>query len=99
MHWLGLEGMPLVVTALDAALTVAAGGVELALAPYATALVPAACGSCTLATHVPSAALAIAPSHDAESLPRRLARASVAGGAVEAFLAQFAATPSGNSGR
>lgn len=96
---IGLEGMPLVVTALDAALTVAAGGVELALAPYATALVPAACGSCTLATHVPSAALAIAPSHDAESLPRRLARASVAGGAVEAFLAQFAATPSGNSGR
>jgi hypothetical protein len=70
---------------------VVASDSTIALAPYATALVPASCGSCTLAgASGPTKLLAVAPAREG-ALAARFASAGVAADAGAAFLAQFAA--------
>jgi mannose-6-phosphate isomerase class I len=96
-----LEGMPLVVTALEGALDVRAGATTIVLAPYETALVPAALGEAVLsALAAPTTVLTVAPCAPGNGAAERFARAGVDAGRSSAFLAQFAApTPSESSAR
>ncbi len=89
---LSLDGLPLALTAEAQPLEIAAGGFATLLAPYATALVPAGAGQCTLrATDGTAAPLAATPVPDATYAPLRFARAGVEVRAASAFLAQFRA--------
>jgi mannose-6-phosphate isomerase len=87
---LDLEGMPLVITALDHPLELETRGQVTTLAPYATALVPAAID--VVMVRSPRAetaeALTSAPPHDREALARRFSRAGVPDDGSD-FLAQF----------
>jgi mannose-6-phosphate isomerase len=87
---LDLDGMPLVVTALDTALELEARGERTVLAPYGTAVVPAALEVVMLRapTGERATALTSAPPRDREALSRRFARAGVPDDG-SSFLAQF----------
>ncbi|GAC1305324.1 MAG: hypothetical protein NVSMB21_06850 [Vulcanimicrobiaceae bacterium] len=89
-HDVALDGMPLVVFALGAALELESGGVPLRLEPYRSAVVPAAAES--VRVRAPGGAgscLTSAPPRNADVLARRLARAGVSNAASAAFVAQF----------
>jgi mannose-6-phosphate isomerase len=87
---LDLEGMPLVVMALDAAVELEARGTTVRLAPYQTAVVPAALEVLMVrAIGNESAMLTAAPARDIDALPRRFARAAVDYRESTDFLAQF----------
>lgn len=89
-HGVDTDGMPLIVTALDRPIELEARGACLRLAPYQTALVPAAFEVVMLRALEPGArALTAAPPHDREALPRRYSRASVPVDESSGFLAQF----------
>jgi mannose-6-phosphate isomerase len=98
---IALEGMPLVVTALEGALELRAGATTIALAPYETALVPAALGEAHLtAQSAATNVLTVSPCAPGNGAAERFARAGVAAERSSAFLAQFVApTPSGSSAR
>jgi mannose-6-phosphate isomerase len=85
-----LDDLPLALTAGAAPVEIAAGGFAVELAPYASALVPAGAGRCTLrATSEPAAPLAAIPVPDRSYPALRFASAGVEIGAAAAFLAQF----------
>jgi mannose-6-phosphate isomerase len=87
---LALDDLPLALTAAEAPLEVVANGVSVELAPFASALVPAGAGACTLrAKKGTAAALAATPVPDAAYAALRYARAGVDVGAAADFLAQF----------
>jgi hypothetical protein len=82
--------MPLTLTALDAAIDVEARGCAIRLEPYQTALVPAAIEVVMLRSDTAGAeALAAAPIGDADTVPKRFARAAVSVNASTDFFAQF----------
>jgi mannose-6-phosphate isomerase len=87
---LDVEGMPLVITALDRRLELETRGQVTTLAPYATAVVPAAID--VVMVRSPdggkASALTSAPPHDREALARRFSRAGVPDDGSD-FLAQF----------
>lgn len=86
------DGMPLILTALDAPLQIACGADAVGLEPYATALIPAAAGTCSVrAIEGAAELLAIAPpSGGTQAYAERLERAGVARERIARFLAQFA---------
>lgn len=85
-----LDGMPLILWALHGGIEIAAGADSLHLAPYATALIPAAAGSVTVLSGDDGAKLlAAAVPADARALGRRLATAGVDGASIDSFAAQF----------
>jgi mannose-6-phosphate isomerase len=87
---LELAGMPLIVTAQDAPVTLTANGAALELAPYETALAPAALGAVVVrAPSAPTSVLAIAPVEGPGALRDRLAGTGVAADRVALFVAQF----------
>ena len=90
LHGLDLEGMPLVVTALDKALELEARGARALLRPYQTALVPAACDVVMVrALDDGARMLTAAPPRERDALPARYARAAVPVDQSTTFLVQF----------
>ena len=85
-----LDGMPLILWALDGGIEISAGAESVHLPPYATALIPAAAGSVKVRSGDADAKLltAAVPA-DARALARRLAAAGVDGASVDRFAAQF----------
>lgn len=84
------DGMPLVVTALDCPVELEARETRLRLAPYQTALVPAAFEVVMLrGLETGARVLTAAPPRDREALFRRYARAAVPVDESSSFLAQF----------
>jgi mannose-6-phosphate isomerase len=82
---------PLIVTALADGLELHCEGGSATLAPYETALVPAAAGSVSIGAASASAPfLCVMPAPTAEALHKRFADAGVALPIIERFLAQFA---------
>jgi mannose-6-phosphate isomerase len=90
-HGYDLDGMPLVVLALDRPVELEARGRAVRLEPYQTALVPAALEVVMLRAFGSegTAVLSAAPLRDRETLPHRYARAGVPIADSTAFLAQF----------
>ncbi|GAC1303049.1 MAG: class I mannose-6-phosphate isomerase [Vulcanimicrobiaceae bacterium] len=90
-HPIDLDGMPLVVLALDRAVELATRGGNVRLEPYRSAVVPAGLESvrCS-ASDGRAALLTAAPPHDRHVLERRFGRAGVPVEASATFLAQFA---------
>ncbi|MBD5604557.1 MAG: class I mannose-6-phosphate isomerase [Candidatus Eremiobacteraeota bacterium] len=88
---LDLDGMPLVVQALGDPVELEARGESVRLAPYETAVVPAALDVVMVraANGGSGSMLVAAPPRDAYALERRLGRAGVAETASTAFFAQF----------
>jgi len=85
-----LDGVPLVVTALADPIEIEARGTAVQLAPYRTAVVPAALEVAMLRAQGESATIVTAaPAIDPELMPRRFARAAVPVAASTDFLAQF----------
>jgi mannose-6-phosphate isomerase len=85
-----LDGVPLVVTALGAAVEIEARGTAVRLEPYQTAVVPAALEVAMLRALGDAATiLTAAPAIDPELMARRFARAAVPVAASTDFLAQF----------
>jgi mannose-6-phosphate isomerase len=85
-----LDGMPLAVLALDKPVELEARGTAVRLAPYQTALVPAALEVVMLrALGDDAAVLTAAPVHDADAIERRFGRAAVPVQESTDFLAQF----------
>lgn len=89
-HPIDCDGMPLVVFALGAPIELEARGATLRLAPYQSALVPAAL-EVVMAAGVEGSAsiLTAAPPRDRYALDRRLSRAGVDVDASTMFLEQF----------
>ena len=88
-----LEGMPLVVFALKRSVRLAAGGVELRLQPYESAVVPAALGTLTVCSGGEEERAQIvtsAPPASPDAVARRAREANVDPDVVRAFVAQFA---------
>jgi len=87
---LDLDGMPLVVFALDRPVELEAHGTSIRLAPYQSALVPAGLDTvmCS-ALETTGAMLTAAPPHDRYLLERRFGRAGVPVDRSTSFLAQF----------
>lgn len=89
---LDLEGMPLAVLALDGAVECASGGTSMLIAPYASALLPAALGQVQLrAASGTGTLLTAAPPRDSQALTHRLAAAGIDAATIGEFLAQFEA--------
>jgi mannose-6-phosphate isomerase len=88
---LDLEGLPLVITTLDRAVELEAHGERTVLAPYRTAVVPAALDVVMLraAAGEHARVLTASPAAGAHALPPRYARAGVPVGRSTDFLAQF----------
>jgi mannose-6-phosphate isomerase len=87
---LSLDGVPFTLTATGAPVEIVANGFAALLAPYATAIVPAGAGRCTLrAIERTAAPLAATPVAGAASARLRYERAGVEAGTAGAFLAQF----------
>ncbi len=85
-----LDGMPLVVFALDRPVELEARGEPVRLEPYRSAVVPAELGSVMCSGVAGSAAIVTAaPPHDRYVLERRFSRAGVPVADSTAFLAQF----------
>ena len=87
-----LEGMPLVVFALKRSVRLAAGGVELRLQPYESAVVPAALGTLTVCSggeEERAQIITSAPPASPDALARRARNANVDPATIAAFLAQF----------
>jgi len=85
-----LEGMPLVILALDEPIDVIARDTRVALAPYRSTVVPAALEAVSVSAPRGSGAiLTAAPPHDLGALERRFAHAGIASAEASAFLAQF----------
>lgn len=88
------HGRPLVLMALERGLELTCEGGSATLAPYETALVPAAARGVRIRSGDGSASFtSVAPPASPDSLTRRLREAGVAAPAVERFLAQFAPAP------
>ncbi len=88
-----LEGVPLVVFALKRSVRLAAGGVELRLQPYQSAVVPAAAGSVTVWSGGEDERAQIvtsAPPSSPDALARRARIANVDSADARAFFEQFA---------
>ena len=88
-----LEGVPLVVFALKRSVRLAAGGVELRLQPYQSAVVPAAAGSVTVWSGGEDERAQIvtsAPPSSPDALARRARNANVDSADARAFFEQFA---------
>ncbi len=90
LQGLDLEGMPLIVTALDRPVELEARGARVELRAYQTALVPAEL-DVLMARGLAAGAriLAVAPPRDRDALPARLARAAVPVQQATDFVAQF----------
>ncbi|MBC5810326.1 MAG: class I mannose-6-phosphate isomerase [Candidatus Eremiobacteraeota bacterium] len=90
-HAYDLEGMPLVVTALERPLELEAHGTAVVVAPYRTALIPAALDVVMIRSSDSrsAAALTAAPPLRAQSMAARFARAAVPVAQSTGFLAQF----------
>ncbi len=89
-HEIDLDGMPLVVFALDRPIELEARGIRLRLAPYCSAVVPAGLESVMCAALDGNAAIVTgAPPHDRYVLERRFSRAGIPVDESTAFLAQF----------
>jgi len=84
-----LEEMPVSIFALDRPIDVTVRGEVVRLAPYQTALVPAAADVAMLSGEPGATLLAAAPPRRPDSVAKRLGRAGVAIGAATDFLAQF----------
>ncbi len=85
---IAIDGRPLVVMAMDAALELTAGGSARTLRPWETAIVPAAVRT---AFASPGEALVVRVEPDLAALRRSALAAGVAGGAADAFFGQFSA--------
>ncbi|MEO6991699.1 MAG: type I phosphomannose isomerase catalytic subunit [Candidatus Baltobacteraceae bacterium] len=86
-----LGELPLVVTALDAGIELRTESERLALAPYATALVPAGARRCSVrATEGETLILTSAPDANGVALRARLSESGTSRETVERFFAQFA---------
>ncbi|HEY9180003.1 MAG TPA: type I phosphomannose isomerase catalytic subunit [Candidatus Baltobacteraceae bacterium] len=82
---------PLIITALAAGLELHCDGGSAVLAPYETALVPAAAGHVTIRSSAgPGEFICVLPSPTPEALQKRFTEAGVALPFIERFLAQFA---------
>ncbi len=89
-HAIDCDEMPLVIFALGRPVELEARGATLRLAPYQSAIVPAALGSVMASgADGDAAVLTAAPPHDPYALDRRLDRAGVNVEARGTFLAQF----------
>lgn len=89
-HAIDLDGMPLVVFALDRSVELETDGTRVRLDPYRSAVVPAASERLTCAAVDGTAAiLTAAPPHDRDVLARRFARAGIPVDRSADFLAQF----------
>jgi mannose-6-phosphate isomerase len=87
---LDLDGSPLAVMALESPVELEARGRTVRLAPYQTAVVPAALETVMVSSAGGGGALfAAAPPADKETIERRFSRASVPVAKSTAFLAQF----------
>jgi mannose-6-phosphate isomerase len=87
---LDLDGAPLAVMALESPVELEARGRSVRLAPYQTAVVPAALETVMVSAPNGSAAFfGAAPPADREAIERRFSRAAVPVAASTAFLAQF----------
>ena len=84
-----LEGMPLVVFALDRPVELAVRGESLHLGPYQSAVVPAAIEVVMASGLGDATILTAAPPPDRNAIERRFHRAGVSAGASAAFLEQF----------
>ncbi|HEY8296701.1 MAG TPA: type I phosphomannose isomerase catalytic subunit [Candidatus Baltobacteraceae bacterium] len=88
---LGTHGHPLIVMALEDSLELACEGGGASLAPYETALIPAAAENVKVRSDGGVAPfMCVAPPSSPEAIPRRLQEAGVAVPAIERFMAQFA---------
>ena len=89
-HEIDLDGMPLVVFALDRPVELEARGASVRLGPYQSAVVPAALETVMAAgTDGTAAIVTAAPPHDRYVLERRFGRAGVPVDDSTTFLAQF----------
>jgi mannose-6-phosphate isomerase len=89
---LDLEGMPLAVLALDAAVECRSDDRSMLIAPYASALLPATMSRVSF--RAPGGAgilLTAAPPSDPDALARRLSAAGIGAEPIRTFLAQFSA--------
>jgi len=86
------ENRPLIVMALDRALALSAGDVNVRLERYQTALIPAAAQWCTLSScdGVSAPFMLVTPPENPQTLPVRLLAAGADDAVVDRFMAQFA---------
>ncbi len=85
------EGRPLIVMALDTALLLEAGSEELSLAPWQTALVPAAVASCPVSAGSGTKApfMFVTPPVRTDGIALRMLAAGVEQARVDRFMTQF----------
>ncbi len=83
------ENRPLIVMALDRALDLSAGGADVRLERYQTALIPAAAQWCTVRSSDNESApfMLVTPPESPQTLPARLLAAGVGSAAIDRFMA------------
>lgn len=86
------DGRPAIITALEHALTLQAGGTSVDLKPYETALVPAAAQwfSVEAPSRTRAPFMLVTPPKDRESIAKRLLAGGIDQTRVDRFMAQFA---------
>lgn len=87
---LATNGRPLIVMALAAGISVRANDVDVQLAPYQTALIPAAAAWCTVTASKASAEfMCVTPPEQIDVFAARLLAAGIAQDRIDAFMVQF----------
>ena len=84
-------GRPLIASALDTAVTLHCSGGEAALAPYQTALIPAAAEQVELRAQDTTDVMLVTPHRGAGEFAARLKAAGLTHGRIDEFLSQFRA--------